>query len=347
MQRREFLAALGALALVGCERPGPGGGGTAYVVTLYDLKSGQEIGKKTTEPLPKLSIFRTRPQPAIGFIASTPHGYLIEADSGKVHHFDADGAAVWHRPDACVVFNNQATMLVDLAQSKTVWTNSDYQATGARVVGDDVVLLPHRGGVAALDLNTGKTRWDETKLGTPSFLAIHGGQAIITPYHLNRVEFRDLKTGKPGQAIELPVGAIPSEAILAGDTLVVACPRQGYFAYRGNKLLWQGKLKQEEYYPTFPGADSSLVFLSTDGDEVLALDAATGKQLWKGPVVLGSGCVLAGGVLVDLGRALKGQTEAELSAREAGTGKVMWTKKVNPGQTLCVDDKRVALLNLA
>ncbi len=350
MQRRHFLALAGAAALAGCERPRPGNSppGKSLRVVLYDLKSGQEIGNKTTSPLPQRPGFRIRPHPSFGFIdAANSDVRLIEADNAKVHNLEAGlSGVVWFQPAACLAGAEYKTVLVDLAQNKVVWSNTDHDPSAERVVAGGVVLVPQREGLSALDLSNGKTLWNEKGLGSPSILQASQDQAIVGLFHLNRVEFRNLQSGQLTGKIELPnAGAIPSEAIVLGDLLLLACPRVGIFAYRDAKPIWQVKLKEEQYSPRLLGGDSSVCLLELDSDqEVQALVSNSGKKLWSGPSVRFDGYGFAGGVWVNRFMDLKTHG-VELLACAAQTGKSLWKKQLPANQWISVNDRRVAVLS--
>ena len=345
MRRRHFLALAGAAALVGCERPGKAPVGKSLRVVLYDLKSGQEIGNKTTPPLAQRPSFRSRPHPSFGFIdAANSDVRLIEADNARVHPLEAGlSGVVWFRPDACVASGDHKTVLVDLTKEKVVWSNSDHQGFGDRVVGDGVVLVPQEDALAGLDLSTGKTLWNEHGLGRPSVLRISKGQAVVGLYHLNRVEFRELQSGKVTRSIELPnAGAIPCDAAVQGELVLLACPRVGIFAYRAGKLVWQLKLKEEEYLPRIMGTDSSVCLVVPDL-AVQALSTESGKKMWSGPMAAFDGYALAGGVWV--ARRFPGPGAFELTAWDARTGKSLWSKPLPGPQWISVNDRRVAVLS--
>ena len=229
------------------------------------------------------------------------------------------------------------------------WTNSDHEASGELVVADaGVVLVPQMGALAALDLSSGKTLWNESGLGSPSILRATKDQAVVGLRHLNRVEFRDLKTGKLTGKIEIPnPGAIPSEAAVVGDLLLLACPRIGIFAYRADKLVWQVKLKEEQYWPRLLGANSSLCLIMPNGDEeVQALTLKEGKKAWSGPIVYSDGYGLAADVWVT--RRLDPKTRVvELGGSDANTGKSLWKKQLPGPHWISVNDKRVAVLSEA
>lgn len=349
MLRRDFLRSglwLGASALAGCQRPKSSAGGKVFRIIHLDLKTGQEIANKTSAPQSDgLSYFLSRPNPAFGFVeVSQKSVRLIEADSAKVHPLEPGLIrTAWFQVNACVAGNDEKTVLVDLGQNKIVWTNSDRTASAAeRIVSDaGVVLLAHRGGVLAIDLKSGKTIWKDGSLGSPGFLRIWKDQAVVGLFHSNRIEFRNLKTGKVSGKLELPGrAAIPGDARMAGDTLLVACPRHALYAYREGKLVWQFKLKESEYYPRILAGDGSVCFFEPEYHTgVHALDVQSGKKLWSGPTPEDNDYTMAGGLWL----ARHPIKAGGLIAREARTGKVLWTKEML-FQQLCVNDRRVALL---
>jgi glucose dehydrogenase len=96
----------------------------------------------------------------------------------------------------------------------------------------------------------------------------------------------------------------------------------------GLSLAWQVDTGKPGAFQATPIVVDGLMYVSTPGNDVLALDAATGAERWRYRHPLGSEALCCGpanrGVAVADGRVIQATVDNRLLALDAGTGAVLW-----------------------
>jgi outer membrane protein assembly factor BamB len=91
------------------------------------------------------------------------------------------------------------------------------------------------------------------------------------------------------------------------------------------KIDWSSNVGKTEKYDYTPATDSNAVYASNANGEIIKLDAATGRQLWR----VNIGEPISGGVGIGAGVVLVGSKKGFVHAYDAATGKPSWKAKVS------------------
>jgi outer membrane protein assembly factor BamB len=91
------------------------------------------------------------------------------------------------------------------------------------------------------------------------------------------------------------------------------------------KIDWSSNVGKTDKYDYTPATDSSAVYASNVTGEIIKLDAANGRQLWR----VNIGEPISGGVGIGAGVILVGSKKGFVHAYDAATGKPSWKAKVS------------------
>ena len=91
------------------------------------------------------------------------------------------------------------------------------------------------------------------------------------------------------------------------------------------KIDWSSNVGKTEKYDYTPATDSSAVYASNVNGEIIKLDSATGRQIWR----VNIGEPISGGVGIGAGVILVGSKKGYVHAYDAATGKPSWKAKVS------------------
>ena len=91
------------------------------------------------------------------------------------------------------------------------------------------------------------------------------------------------------------------------------------------KIDWSSNVGKTEKYDYTPATDSSAVYASNANGEIIKLDAANGRQIWRANI----GEPISGGVGIGAGVILVGSKKGYVHAYDAATGKPSWKAKVS------------------
>ena len=185
---------------------------------------------------------------------------------------------------------------LDAATGAEIWVQRlGNAATGAPTVAGGLVYLTSGDELGwALEADTGRIRWDSTGLGDVNNVAGAPAPAVsddlvIFAYGSGGVQalFRQgglrrwTATGggtRPGSAVA-SITDIPGGPVIHGDRVFVGnhSGRVAGFALGSGERLWTAGMGA--LGPVWPTADS--VYLVSDLNRLVRLDAATGEQVWS------------------------------------------------------------------
>ena len=294
-------------------------GDTGGVVAL-DLASGAEAWRWTS-PVP----VRNAPAVADGtVVVSQTDGTVVALDA-------ATGAPRWSAPLGAGFDPTEATL----------WASP--------TIADGMVYVGIQRDFAALDLATGSPAWQLDPVpgafwqGTYASAAVGGGVVVDTFNRaLGGVGGWDQATGdelwRLGGAPSIAIEASP---VIAGDTVYLADGRDEVTAVdlatgqiRWSEALDGGGFDWGYAIAGTPAVADGRLFVPTLYRDLVALDAATGLELWRhaarpAPVHLthyrGRTDGFVGSPLVTGGLVWIGGADGTLEALDAATGQVAWT----------------------
>jgi outer membrane protein assembly factor BamB len=302
------------------------------------------------------------PAPLWQFLASgraqTPVGdaqsMYIATANGKVHALAYDGQERWsrqlaraeaggaERPErieappavfAGTLYVGSTTgnfYAMDAATGDIRWTydvggsilgSASFDAASGKVL----VLQREDGIMHCLDATTGKNVWKTDPIarcdGSPS---VQGGVVVWgacdSILHLHAVA-----DGQRRALVELGGDCqVASGPAIVGDDIFVGsrCGRFLRIDARSGKVLWTNSDSKKEIFTT-PTLAGGMVFFATDGDELYALDTATGAAKWRREF---SGLPTSP---VAVGERLLVSVAGALHLLNRDTGETLWTFEVS------------------
>jgi len=236
-------------------------------------------------------------------------------------------------------------MGLDLHTGQTTWENSIVLAPkqvsfGPPVAGDSLIYFgggaaPGQWQLSAAEPATGQVKWQSPLTGTalagdPLFadglviVAIDNPTASQAPYADDLLAV-DAATG--ARRWQVPLDARAAPFLAAGDGRVYAVADDGWFwalDEQSGGVVWKNHFRNgsQVNFSTSPAslAGNALYFGDSE-DNLFALDAATGQQLWRA----GLGALNPQRPAVSGGRLYLGLTNGLLVALDAASGSALWT----------------------
>jgi outer membrane protein assembly factor BamB len=235
-----------------------------------------------------------------------------------------------------------ATVAVDAESGRLLWKRGarGKTASSPAIAGDRLIVSSHGGTVTAFRRTNGERLWQlESSSAFESSPVAVGGVAFVGGDD-GRLFALDVLTGKPRWVYDLG-GRISSSPSVVGGTVcittysgAVACLRQSTGERVWIRYFKRDPLRYESFYAS-ASSDGRRLFTASRSGHVLALDAATGDEMWRastGALVYGTPAVAEGRVFVaDLGRRVR--------AYRASDGQLLWETDVSGrvlGPTLVV-----------
>jgi outer membrane protein assembly factor BamB len=175
-----------------------------------------------------------------------------------------------------------------------------FETDSSPVIVNDVLYIGSTFGVFALDVKTGKEIW---RFQTDSFVesvpAVSNG---VLYFGADDRKFYavDAKDGTLKWKNDTSLGGYTASAVVV-DNIVYAIPKDGtFYAFEASsgKLIWLnlfGKIVESS-----PAIGEGIIAFGTDGGDIIALDASTGKQKWgydTGIIDIKSSPVIADGAI--------------------------------------------------
>ena len=222
--------------------------------------------------------------------AAMATGAVMAADASAVVPGASAGAADVCAADGIVVYTNTAGYVCALSgqNGSVLWkykTDGKVFSTPA-VSGNTVVVGSTDNHVYALDLDGGSLKWKyrcgKSVLGSPT---IYGGVVYIGASD-NCFRALDLKTGGLVWEYTGIKGFIESKAFADSDQIVVGDWANTLYSFnpQNGKLQWSWSNKGSRMLSpaaVFPAKANGKIFIATPERVSYALDAKTGKQLWR------------------------------------------------------------------
>ena len=218
---------------------------------------------------------------------------------------------------------------VDARDGKRLWTfKTDGEVKSSAAVAGDIVLVgSYDTYLYALDRRTGKPRWklqtDGPVHATP---AVHNGVIYIAGCDET---FRAVRVADGKVLFEIPLGAYTGASTLVdGERAYVGTFNAEVFALdlRARKIAWRYRDPDREF-PYYSSAaldrtsnGRAIVILGGRDKAIHAIDAASGKSVWKFATRarVDSSPALAGG------RVYVGSNDGKLYVLDAATGRKTW-----------------------
>jgi outer membrane protein assembly factor BamB len=168
------------------------------------------------------------------------------------------------------------------APSQRLWSfDGDGALLTAPVVSDGVVVLGSSDrNVYALDAKTGRTLWTGTTGYAFTAAPLIVGSVVVIGDQGGNIDGFDLKTGKALWNFGA-TGAIDDAAIASGTTAYVVSEDHNVYALTisGGQAVWQYAMEDYAEHP--PVLVGGRLILDNRAGQLLGLDAASGKLLWK------------------------------------------------------------------
>lgn len=208
-----------------------------------------------------------------------------------------------------VHFGTNGTACLSLADGKVLWRNQELHYApvhgngGSPVLIDDLVVISCDGAdlqfVAALEQNTGKTRWRTTRgtspekgfsFGTPLVITNDGAKQIVCPAS-DAVMAYEPATGREIWRVNYPGGYSVVPRPVFGQGLLFVCtgyntpmvlairPRGASGDVTNTHVAWS-LTKGAPHNPS-PLLVNDALYLVSDKGVATCVDAATGEQRWQ------------------------------------------------------------------
>ncbi|MGH8427816.1 MAG: outer membrane protein assembly factor BamB [Gammaproteobacteria bacterium] len=233
-------------------------------------------------------------------------------------------------------------------QVRQVWSHDVGGGGGNQLLGlaagsaNDMVVAAGAGGdVAAFDAASGKLLWQRhVKGGHLSGGPTVGAGVVVVGNRKGYVVAFDAKTGDPKWTHSVGAPVIVSPAIGSGVVAVKTIagalfglsPQSGDELWVTNETVPSLALR----FDTRPLIVDGVVYAGFADGKVAAVDAASGKELWRQQVAQGTGgntvtdIVNVGGMMAFAAGDLYVATyQGRLAALEAGSGQILWSRDLS------------------
>jgi outer membrane protein assembly factor BamB len=242
-------------------------------IVALDLRDGTERWR-----------YRT-PFPTVGAAAVSGNNVVVATKNGQVHAVNLDDGSPRWTHDAAAGISSF---------SGSLW--------GAPTIADNLVYISLQGNFTALDLATGVPVWardpDDPEfnwLGSLAAVAVSDGTAIAAFNRTLGVASASAATGLPGWSMKdgrsVAVNASPVVdrgivyVISAAGTVTAATLSSGSTIWSRN--VTPGATEWHYSVTATPALANGRLFVATQWDDLVALDAASGAELWRTPASSG------------------------------------------------------------
>ena len=256
--------------------------GNLAIVVVTDNGAGDQGGLVALDLTTGAERWRYRtPYPAVGAAAASGDTVVVATKNGEVHAVGlADGALRW-RHDAAAGMSSF---------SGSLWAPP--------TIADGLVYIALQGNFTAIDLATGAPVWSRDPddpefnwLGSLAAVAVSEGNAIAAFNRTLGVASASATTGAPlwsikdGRAVAVNASPLVENGIVyminAAGTVTAAALSTGSVIWARNVT----PMATEWHYSVTatPALAGGRLFVATQWDDLVALDAASGVELWRAP----------------------------------------------------------------
>jgi len=224
-------------------------------------------------------------------------------------------------------------IMLNSTTGEALWTapRQEYGPSQTLLAYSPVILLQGSKQTAALNSQTGAQIWSREQAGASSLLLADLDLIVFlkqksSPLSLSAL---DVKTGKEiwSASVEnYPVEkGKPIELISMGDNLLLNGPEAVAFSALDGKLLWREQLAAT-FGPKAAAVPLGSDIYFSDGSEVCKADAASGKVIWRAPIMNGEFETLTAIERKILVLVKGGGVDAtdSIAALDGATGKQIW-----------------------
>ena len=149
------------------------------------------------------------------------------------------------------------------------------------LLAEDILYTGSGEGVLyALNAETGEQIWSVDGFGQLESTGAVGGDLIVSAGYSQLVKAMDRSTGEErwSYQADYPVQGAP---LIVGERVYIATDRQVYaLELESGQLIWKDSTGTEDAYMGAPAYEDGVIY-TTGGKILLALDAETGKELWR------------------------------------------------------------------
>jgi outer membrane protein assembly factor BamB len=202
------------------------------------------------------------------------------------------------------------------------WTKDlGFETDSSPVIVNDVLYIGSTFGVFALNAQTGKEIWRfQTNSFVKSVPAISNG-VLYFGAEDKKFYAIDAKDGTLKWKNDTSMGGYTASAVVV-DNIVYAIPKDGtFYAFDASngEIIWVklvGKIVESS-----PAIGEGIIAFGTDGGDIIALDASTGKQKWSydtGVIGIKSSPVIADGAI------FIGSNDGSVYAINTDNGNLKW-----------------------
>jgi outer membrane protein assembly factor BamB len=203
-------------------------------------------------------------------------------------------------------------------------------------------VADQHGAMFAVNGRTGRVVWRRTFPNCAAGSAAVGGGIVYQPF-MHRlpcpknqpgatgfIEAIDAKTGKTRWRFD--VGVVESAPLLIGHLLYFGSWDRKVYALdvrrKRNKVVWS--TATDDKVVAAPAYANGTIYVGTNGGRVYALNAKTGKVLWRADSFshFGRREYFYAAPAVAYGRVFVGNTDGTVYAYGAGTGHLLWARQV-------------------
>ena len=256
--------------------------GNLAIVVITDNAAGDQGGLVALDLATGAEKWRYRtPYPAVGAAAASGDTVVVATKSGEVHAVAlADGAPRWTHDAAAGVSSFAGSL----------WAPP--------TIADGLVYIALQGNFTALDLATGNPVWARDPadpefnwLGSLAAVAVSEGTAIAAFNRTLGVTSASATTGAPmwsmkdGRAVAVNASPLVDNGIVyvinAAGTVSAATLSTGSVLW--TRTITPGATEWHYSVTATPALAGGRLFVATQWDDLVALDAATGVELWRVP----------------------------------------------------------------
>lgn len=213
---------------------------------------------------------------------------------------------------------------------KLAWSSKlgDY-VSSSPIIGNGIVYIPHNYCLYALDLETGKLRWQNDKVAAVNFISATLCYETLYVCGHEYLYFVDPHTGEIKKRLDN--GMVSISPCVYYD-MVFWPDRFGLNAADAHTGEYKWRYSMERGMKFTPCSDEGIVCCADIG-AIYALDVLSGKPLWKWPLV--DSLYLVYTAAIDEGR-LFVPTRDGIVALKLTTGELLWQQTIAAWAPVCV-----------